>query len=71
MKKNSRPVRIAVVVALATEIATPTPARADLFGGDVAVLGSILAETIHPVVRPGTAEARKMAEEYNRLLGAR
>jgi P-type conjugative transfer protein TrbJ len=46
MKKNIRPVPIAAVVALASAVATPTPARADLFGGDVAVLTGILTETI-------------------------
>jgi hypothetical protein len=38
-----------------------------LFGPDEAFL-KFLTETVHPIVRPDTEEARKMVEEYNSLI---
>jgi hypothetical protein len=47
-----------------------TDSRFDLLHGPDEAFLNFLAETVHPVVRPNTAEACKMVEEYNSLLAA-
>jgi hypothetical protein len=45
-----------------------TDGRFDLLHGPDEPFLKFLAETVHPIVRPDTAESEKMAAEYNTLL---
>jgi AbiJ N-terminal domain 3/Abortive infection C-terminus len=47
-----------------------TDERFDLLHGPDEPFLKFLAETVHPIVRPGTAESEKMVAEYNALLAA-
>jgi hypothetical protein len=47
-----------------------TGGRFDLLYGPDEPFLKFLAETVHPVVRPGTAECEKMIAEYNAPLAA-
>jgi hypothetical protein len=47
-----------------------TDGRFDLLHGPDETFLKFLAETVHPIVRPDTAESEKMTTEYNTLLAA-